>query len=286
MKTFLQRHDISIYFFLAYLIPWGGSLLLAAQKGFQVGELRATELGLMFLLMLLGPSLASLTLTALLDGRAGLLSLFGRMSRWRIGWGWSAVVFLTIPLISISLLTVLTTWLSPVYRIQLNPTQVILGLAIGLLAGFCEETGWTGFALPRLQARYGPLASGLILGMLWAIWHGMADFWGSIATLGLFWLPNSVVFWLMPLTAYRILMVWVHKNTNSLLAAQLMHAFYTGTLVAISPTTPTAEAMLWKALFSMTIWIALLLVVIKFGKQLTGNPTEFDGAVIERQPQT
>lgn len=286
MKTFLQRHDLSVYFFLAYLIPWGGSLLLAAQKGFQVGELRATELGLMFLLMLLGPSLASLTLTALLDGRPGLRSLFSRMGRWSIGWNWSIVIFLTIPLISISVLTVLSTWLSPVYRIQFNLTQVILGLAIGLLAGFCEETGWTGFALPRLQARYGPLAAGLILGILWAIWHGMADFWGSIATLGLVWLPNFVVFWLVPLTAYRILMVWVHKNTNSLLAAQLMHAFYTGTLVAISPATPTAEAILWKALFGITVWITLLLVLIKFGERLADNPTEFDGNVIERMPQS
>jgi membrane protease YdiL (CAAX protease family) len=139
------------------------------------------------------------------------------------------------------------------------------------LAGLFEETGWTGFALPRLQARYSPLASGLILGTLWAIWHGMADFWGNIATLGLLWLPNFVAYWLVPLTAYRILIVWVHKNTNSLLAAQLMHAFYTGTLIAVTPSTPDAEAMFWKALFGITIWVALLLVVIKFGERLS-NP--------------
>jgi len=113
----------------------------------------------------------------------------------------------------------------------------------------------------------------------------MADFWGNIAVLGLFWLPNFVVFWLVPLIAYRILIVWVHKNTNSLLAAQLMHAFYTGTLVALSLTTPTAEATLWKALFGMTIWVALLLVMIKFSERLAGNLNEFDRDFIERKPQ-
>jgi membrane protease YdiL (CAAX protease family) len=268
MRTLLKRHDLLVYFMLAYLIPWGGSLLLAAQKDFQPDTLGTAQLAPMFILMLLGPSLASLTLTAVLDGRDGLSNLFGRMRRWRIGWGWSAVVCLTIPIISGTILTALALWSSPVYQLILDPTRVVMGMAVGLLAGLFEETGWTGFALPRLQFRYSTLASGLILGTLWAIWHGMADFWGNIATLGLLWLPNFIFYWLVPLTAYRMLIVWVHRNTDSLLAAQLMHAFYTGTLVVVTPTTPLAEGMFWKALFGMTIWIVLLVVVLKFGDSL------------------
>jgi len=34
-----------------------------------------------------------------------------------------------------------------------------------------EEPGWRGFALPRLQARLGPLPAALTLGMIWAAWH-------------------------------------------------------------------------------------------------------------------
>ena len=34
-----------------------------------------------------------------------------------------------------------------------------------------EEPGWRGFALPRLEAQFGPLPATLALGMIWAAWH-------------------------------------------------------------------------------------------------------------------
>ncbi|MFC1879724.1 type II CAAX prenyl endopeptidase Rce1 family protein, partial [Chloroflexota bacterium] len=40
-----------------------------------------------------------------------------------------------------------------------------------LTGGINEESGWRGFAIPRLQARYPVIVSGLIVGYLWAFWH-------------------------------------------------------------------------------------------------------------------
>ena len=42
-----------------------------------------------------------------------------------------------------------------------------------------EEPGWRGFALPRMEARFGPLRGSVLLALLWAGWH-----------LPLFWYPG------------------------------------------------------------------------------------------------
>ena len=34
-----------------------------------------------------------------------------------------------------------------------------------------EEIGWRGFALPILQRRLAPFWAGLVLGVIWAVWH-------------------------------------------------------------------------------------------------------------------
>src|SRR5690606_20793238 len=49
--------------------------------------------------------------------------------------------------------------------------QALGALALALFLGPVEELGWRGLALPLLQRRFAPLWAGLILGVVWAVWH-------------------------------------------------------------------------------------------------------------------
>ena len=44
-------------------------------------------------------------------------------------------------------------------------------MALALFLGPIEEFGWRGLALPLLQIRFAPFWAGLILGVIWGVWH-------------------------------------------------------------------------------------------------------------------
>ena len=50
--------------------------------------------------------------------------------------------------------------------------QILTLFGPNLLGGpLGEESGWRGYALPRLQRRFDPLIGSLVIGFLWANWH-------------------------------------------------------------------------------------------------------------------
>src|SRR4030095_1917384 len=119
-----------------------------------------------------------------------------------------------------------------------------MALAYGLIGGgFLEELGWTGFAVPRLRARYGLVATGLVTGLLWGAYHFTVIYWSSTpaGALGFTVLLVQLFAWL---PAYRILMVWVYDHTQSLLVAMLMHGSLSASMLISQSTTTSAVVQL------------------------------------------
>ena len=262
--SLVERHPLVSYFVIAYGITWGSILTFLASRGFQLTSLQIQDASILFVIifvgMLLGPSTSSLVLTATLEGRSGLRELWLRIRRWQVGLPWYAVALLTVPILTLIIFSVLSVFVSPVY---VPNFRIVLGVA-GLLAGSFEEIGWTGFATPRLlsQNRNDPVKAGFFLGVLWAFWHMLADFSGNFRSLGITgWVAWFVIYWILPLTAYRILMTWVYSRTQSVLLAQLMHASYTGWLIVLSPGTPNTD-LLWEAIFAVILWVLVGIVAI------------------------
>jgi len=82
-----------------------------------------------------------------------------------------------------------------------------------------EEPGWRGFALPRLQAKFNPLVSSLILGVLWAVWHAPGRFGGIEAKS----LSDTLVEWVLILWV-TVIFTWLFNRTQgSILVTALLH---------------------------------------------------------------
>jgi len=191
--SWLRSHPLLGYFALAYSTSWGCILIILGSTGFDLTVLRPLDTGLIFVSMLLGPSTAGLAMTALLNGRAGLRQLKASLALWRVGIRWYAVALLTMPLAMVAVLWPLGDFVDPAFAPRFQWPL----FAIGLVAGSFEEAGWTGFATPRLLARQGLLATGLSLGLLWALWHVLVDFRQNFNPLGTAWLLEFAVFYVV-----------------------------------------------------------------------------------------
>jgi len=257
LAPWLRRHPLLGYYIVVFCISWGGILIVAGARGFDLVHLRTVDTGIIFVAMLLGPSISGLAMTALLDGQAGLRALRLSSIRWRVALRWYLVALMTMPLLLLTVLWPLSAFVdaafAPNFQWQL--------FAIGLVAGSCEEIGWTGFATPRLLARQRLFAAGLTLGLVWALWHGLVDFRQNSNLLGNAWLLEFAVLYVAALTAYRLLMTWVYANTQSLLLAVLMHASYTGWLLTLYPATSLEQGLVWQTGFALALWVVVAVVM-------------------------
>jgi uncharacterized protein len=102
----------------------------------------------------------------------------------------------------------------------LELVQILTLFGPNLLGGpLGEEAGWRGYALPRLQRRFSPLAAALILGFLWANWH---------LPLMLAHVYN-VSWWqfvLLTMAASVFLSFGFNKSGGSTFCAVIVHGFY------------------------------------------------------------
>jgi membrane protease YdiL (CAAX protease family) len=219
----MRNHPLVSFFVLAYSVTWLLWMPTIVWDLPRIAQLPAIALGL---------TGSAIVMTGLLDGRAGVWRFLRRFVQWRAHPRWYAVALLVVPLSAVAVAVVLTASSDPVRA--LLPTSLLLyGAAFAYrfyLGPLWEEAGWRGFALPRMQERYGPLLGTSFLGLLWGFWHLPLYLPRDIRAFGL--VSGLIQFGIFILVSVALAYVftWTFNNTRgSLLLAVLLHLSVNGT---------------------------------------------------------
>ena len=202
-----------------------------------------------------GPIIAAFLVTALTEGKSGVRALWSRFWNRNLSIKWLLVTLLILPALAL-VANIVTRVLDgqeyPLFFLYNPPWSIIpMFIMAFIFNGVFEEFGWRGYVLPRFQVKWNALASGLILGVIWAAWHA-----GQWSTPGSHLYNRNFWLWALGTILLSILMTWIFNNTKgSVLAASLLHG--------MANTGIFWFQLEWR--YYVIELIAVILIVIIFG---------------------
>ncbi len=124
----------------------------------------------LFFLAVWAPAIAAFILVLNQTGISGLVRFLSRLLLWRCSGAWYVFLIIGIPLVFIVGAAIRGSLFADPFPFTTLPSMLnALGLAS--IKGPVEEFGWRGVALPILQRKLAPIWAGLILGVIWGLWH-------------------------------------------------------------------------------------------------------------------
>jgi membrane protease YdiL (CAAX protease family) len=267
VRRLIYRHPVAAFLVLVYGISWPlyiPSFLSQSGIGLLPFELIALPFNL--LAVIFGITLSAYIVTRVTQGKDGVRELWRRYTHWRVGVGWYLLALFAPP---ITALLGASVWrgTAPLEafadRWELLFTAFLPAALVNVvLINLFEEGGWQGFLLPRLQERWGPLVSSVMVAMAFALFHvplmfvvgGLSDerippdrYWFYLVYLFLFTPP------------VRVLATWFWNSTRgSVVVVALLHGAWNTT----TGTKFTPEFVPGDTLWVWGVFAAVALVVI------------------------
>lgn len=202
---------------MTFGIAWGIFLLFVMVPGPITALMGAPSAAHpLFILAVWAPAIAAFVLVWRHTGWRGVGRFLSRLFLWRMAPGWWAALTLGVPALYIAAALAMG-------RPPLAPMES-LGLFLAAAAfmavlGPVEEFGWRGLMLPLLQRRMAPVWAGLLVGLVWGLWHLPAFFLGGTPQSGWDFTP----FLAGAVGASLVVTAMVNAARGSLLVAALFH---------------------------------------------------------------
>jgi membrane protease YdiL (CAAX protease family) len=267
----MRRYPLVSFFLMAYAFSWILSIPAVLSAW---GILPAATFVVFFTIKSFGPFMAAYIMTSVIEGREGVLRLRRSLRQVRAGWPWYAFILVGVPALLFLGIAILPGALASFQGIPPHFLAIYLVTFVLIFFGggpLGEEPGWRGFALPRLQTRYGALRGTLLLGVLWVFWHlpdylTVAQRGGPGTNLLSLLVVNLPIFFVMVM-ALAVIFTWVYNHTRgSLFIAILLHtsinAFGTAMVLFKAPVVTSTDLAVCIAM----VVPALLIVLFTRGR--------------------
>ncbi len=232
---------------ITFGLTWGlaaVAILFADQVTAIFGEIGLTNP--LVILAIYSPGIAGVSMVLSRYGLKGLGSYFQRLTVWKAPLKWWLFLILGIPAVVYTGAAIKGTFSDPLPFASWQ--QALPALALALFLGPIEEFGWRGLALPLLQRKFAPLWAGLILGVIWALWH--------LPTFLISGMPQTAwaagPYFLGIIAISVILVPLFNASRGSLLIAILYH------FQMMNPIWPDAQPydnLLWIAAAVLIVWL-------------------------------
>jgi uncharacterized protein len=257
----MKEHSLVLFFLLAFAISW---TIWLPQVAFVQGFVDKPVSPYLHLAGGLGPMLAAIIVIGLISGGNGIREHIRQMFHWRVRMTWHLLAWFG-PVVLFVIAAVIVritggTWpeLSQFGRTEEYPELplVVYWMANMLFYGWGEETGWRGFALPRLQKNHNPLTATFILSVCWALWH-LPLFWcaAGFMEMGL----GGAIGWYFSLLLGAVLLTWIYNGSKgSILIVAIFHGVLN--IVFSSPFSGNLATIMGML---MTLWGVIVLLAYK-----------------------
>lgn len=211
----------AVYPFLAltFGIAWGVFVLFAVFPE-QITALMGEPSGShpLFILAVYAPAIAAFLLVWRHTGADGLGRFLSRLLMVRMPGVWWAVLLLAIPAM-FALGAAIKGNLWPLVLPFETAGALLSAMAFMAVLGPVEEFGWRGLMLPVLQRRMAPVWAGLVVGVVWGVWHLPAFFLSGTPQSAWGFMP----FFVAAVSVSLILTAMFNAARGSILVAALFH---------------------------------------------------------------
>ena len=246
-QSLFTRYELPLFLVLTYALSWWSVPLMKGQ------------------IIPYGPTFAAIIVLAITAGRQGLGELWRSVTRWRIPFVW----FIAGPAIILGYQAVGLALNLLVGAQVASPPYISWGtfLELLLVGGLWEEPGWSGYLLPKMQARFGNRPNGLLIaalatGSFRTIWHLPLFLYGHIPWFEIF-IFNF---------AFQLIVAWVfYRSGGSVLAVMVLH--FVSNLVGsfMYPVFTGANRTSYYALFMALASLVALVIVLKSPFRMEGR---------------